>query len=282
MAGYADHRDALKPQNMKMEERIYNVSKKKKTNNGLNDENKIFPYGDTSLIDNMNVMKHGMEVEKKIGRPLSYASVEIFDSLILDFVKYCDEKKMVPTRPGLALWLGLDSTTLGKWKNDSTNPFSSSIKNAEELFHSFLLQKTTEGKINTILYFFLAKNWYGMSDKTEIVHKSQSTQVIDISEQQRILRSTPGVVVDAEFEDLGTENLGAENLAIESVSEPLRAENLGTENLGTENLGTENLGTENLDDILLGAENLAVHSESVRASAGAENLDTYTHWDDDL
>lgn len=270
MAGYADHRDALKPQNMKMEERIYNVSKKKKTNNGLNDDNKIFPYGDTSLIDNMNVMKHGMEVEKKIGRPLSYASVEIFDSLILDFVKYCDEKKMVPTRPGLALWLGLDSTTLGKWKNDSTNPFSSSIKNAEELFHSFLLQKTTEGKINTILYFFLAKNWYGMSDKTEIVHKSQSTQVIDISEQQRILRSTPGVVIDGEFEDLGTENLGAENLAIESVS---RAENLGTENLGT---------SENLDDILLGSENLDVHSESVRASVGAENLDTYTHWDDEL
>ena len=275
MAGYADHRDALKPQNMKMEERIYNVSKKKKTNNGLNDENKIFPYGDTSLIDNMNVMKHGMEVEKKIGRPLSYASVEIFDSLILDFVKYCDEKKMVPTRPGLALWLGIDSTTLGKWKNDSTNPFSSSIKNAEELFHSFLLQKTTEGKINTILYFFLAKNWYGMSDKTEIVHKSQSTQVIDISEQQRILRSTPGVVVDAEFEDLGTENLGTENLAIESVS--------GTENLGTENLGTENLGTsENLDDILLGAENLGTENLGTENLGTPENLDTYTHWDDDL
>lgn len=253
MAGYADHRDALKPQNMITEQRVENIKKRKPPKNGI-DESKLFPEGDTSLMDNFQIMVHGNNVEKKIGRPLSYASVEIFDSLILDFVKYCDEKKMAPTRPGLALWLGIDSTTLGKWKNDSTNPFSSSIKNAEELFHSFLLQKTTEGKINTILYFFLAKNWYGMSDKTEIVHKSQSTQVIDISEQQRILRSTPGVVIDGEFEDLGTENLGTENLAIESVS---RAENLGTENLGT---------SENLDDILL----------------GSENLDTYTHWDDDL
>ena len=274
MAGYADHRDALKPQNMTTEQRVENIKKRKKPLNGIQ-ENKIFSDGDTSLIDNFQIMLHGNSIEKKLGRPLSYASVEEFDRQIGEYVQYCLDKQIVPTRPSLALWLGLDSGTLATWKNDSTNPFAESIKKTEELFHSFLLQKTTEGKINTILYFFLAKNWYGMSDKTEIVHKSQSTQVIDIGEQQRILRSTPGVVIDGEFEDLGTENLGAENLAIESVSR-------------AENLGTENLGTENLDDILLGSENLAVHSESVRASAGAENLgtpenlDTYTHWGDDL
>lgn len=264
MAGYADHRDALKPQNMTTEQRIENIKKRKKSPNGIQ-ESKIFSEDDTSLMDNFQIMLHGNSIEKKLGRPLSYASVEEFDHQIGEYVQYCLDKQIVPTRPSLALWLGLDSNTLGTWKNDSTNPFANSIKKTEELFHSFLLQKTTEGKINTILYFFLAKNWYGMSDKTEIVHKSQSTQVIDISEQQRILRSTPGVVIDGEFEDLGTENLGAENLAIESVS---RAENLGVQtSVPTALAEGENLGTsENLDDILL----------------GSENLDTYTHWDDEL
>lgn len=254
MAGYADHRDALKPQNMTTEQRVNNIEKRKKSKNGIQ-ENKIFSDGDTSLMDNFQIMLHGNSIEKKIGRPLSYASVEEFDHQIGEYVQYCLDKQIVPTRPSLALWLGLDSGTLATWKNDSTNPFAESIKKAEELFHSFILQKTTEGKINTILYFFLAKNWYGMSDKTEIVHKSQSTQVIDISEQQRILRSTPGVVVDADFEDLGTEDLGAENLATQSVSE---AENLGA--------------AENLETLLVGAENLGT----------SENLDTHTDWSEDL
>ena len=100
---------------------------------------------------------------------------------------------------------------------------------------------------------FYGKNWFGLSDKTEIVHKSQTTQVIDISEQQRILRTTPGVIVDAEFHEK-TENLAIpENLG-NKVPEDLGThthENLATILRGPEDLGTytENLDAEDLDDL---------------------------------
>ena len=161
-------------------------------------------------------MAHGDKVKKYEytgGRPFSYESVEEFDKQVVAYFEYCQEKQLIPARPGLALWLGIDSDTLVKWKNDSANLMQDSIKRAEEAMHMFTLQKAGEGKINPILYFFIAKNWYGMQDKTEIVHKSSSTQAIDITEQQRILRNTPGVVLDAEFEekpnigDLDTEDL---------------------------------------------------------------------------
>ena len=104
----------------------------------------------------------------------------------------------------MALWLGVTSNTIARWKEDNTNPFSTSIKKAEELFHQFILEKTMQGSINTLLYFFLGKNWFGMQDKTEVVHKS-SSNVIDLDEQERIINSTPGIVIDAEFKPVESE-----------------------------------------------------------------------------
>lgn len=211
MGGYKDHRNALKPQNMTYEDRVDNLKKNSqdRTGNGLV-SSKIFPEGDMTLSNNLDMMQHGYNIEKKLGRPLMYASLEIFNNEIFEYVKYCTEHQLVPTRPGLALWLGTTSGTLRDWKNNPANPFAESIKKAEELFHEFILQKTVTGSINTLLYFFLSKNWFDMSDKTEIVHRS-STSGIDLDEQQRIISSTPGIVIDAQIidskpclEDLGT------------------------------------------------------------------------------
>lgn len=197
------HRNALKPQNMSYEERVDNMKKTKQAHNGLM-TNKIFPDGDLSLSNSIEMMKHGNTFEKRHGRPLSYASVDSFDREIFDFAKFCDENKVTPTRPAMALWLGVTSNTIARWKEDNTNPFSNSIKRAEELFHQFILEKTMQGSINTLLYFFLGKNWFGMQDKTEVVHKS-SSNVIDLDEQERIINSTPGIVIDAEFKPIESE-----------------------------------------------------------------------------
>lgn len=205
MAGDKLHRNALKPQNMDYEERVKNMKKTKRAHNGLM-ENKIFPDGDLSLSNSIEMMEHGNTFEKRHGRPLSYASVDSFDREVFDFARFCDENKVTPTRPAMALWLGVTSNTLARWKEDNTNPFSNSIKRAEELFHQFILEKTMQGSINTLLYFFLGKNWFGMQDKTEVVHKS-SSNVIDLDEQERIINSTPGIVIDAEFKPVESETV---------------------------------------------------------------------------
>lgn len=203
MAGDKFHRNALKPQNMSYEERVENMKNNKKLPHKM-DNSKIFPKGDMSLGNSIQMMEHGNTFEKRHGRPLMYASPELLQEEIFNFAKFCDETGTVPTRPAMALWLGTTSWNIGRWKNDNTCPFASVIKKAEELFHQFILEKTMQGSINTLLYFFLGKNWFGMQDKTEVVHKS-SSNVIDLDEQERIINSTPGIVIDAEFKPVESE-----------------------------------------------------------------------------
>lgn len=241
------HRNALKPQNMNYNERAERVNKRGVMNATKNID-KLFPEDDTTLVDCYSMMQHGNNISQKMGRPLSYASVEEFERQVGEFFMYCHEHKIVPTRPALANWLGVNSGTLLRWSNDETNPFSFSIKKADEVMHQFMLQKTMEGSINTILYFFIAKNWYGMSDKTEIVHRSTSNG-IDLDEQQRIINSTPGIVIDAKIVEYEprSENLGT-NIPPEDL-DAQEAENLALKT-SAEDLG--DLETENLEDLLVG------------------------------
>lgn len=217
MAGYKDHRNALKPQNMEYVERVERVNKY----NPPNAVKKLMKEEDNTILDNFGVYKHGCDIEKHIGRPLSYASVEEFDRQIQEYVNYCYEHQMTPMNNGLASWLGIALGTLKDWERNPANPFSTSIKNAIELFHNIVQQKTMDGEMNPVLYFFLAKNLWGFSDKTEIVHRSSTVGAIDLDEQERIINSTPGIVIDAEYseskkssEDLDT-NRGTEDLEAE-------------------------------------------------------------------
>lgn len=268
------HRNALKPQNMSYEERVENMKNNKKGHNGLI-TNKIFPDGDLSLSNSIKLMEHGNTFEQRNGRPLSYASVDSFDREVFAFAKFCDENKVTPTRPAMALWFGITSDTIGRWKEDNTNPFSTSIKRAEELFHQFILEKTMQGSINTLLYFFLGKNWFGMQDKTEVVHKS-SSNVIDLDEQERIINSTPGIVIDAEFKPIESETPKVGVIDTQNVNNAQIEENEASRGLA--DLQTSRgVDLEDFADLLAGAD-LGTHAD----------LDAYTKippdttWEDDL
>lgn len=242
MGGYKDHRNALKRQNISADERkmmVDSAGKNKKL-----EGSKLFPEGDTTLSDTFEAFLHG--TQSKSGVPYAYESPESLQQEVVNFFKYCDEKKLMPTIPLLSSWLGVDSYTLTRWSKDSASPFYGVMRKVTELLHSVTLQKALDGSINTILYFFLSKNWYGMQDKTEIVHKTTEQNVIDLDEQKRILSATPGVVIDAEYhefkdssesKELSTD-LGTNTRDLEKVSQNQNLSDLET--------------TEDLDKILVG------------------------------
>lgn len=216
MAGSPTHEFALKQQNMTYDERAYNLeTKRKKKSNTLADK-RVMQEGDTSLTDMFNIYQHGMELPKKLGRPMCYASVDRVIEEVNNFILYCQEHNIVPLNSGLSLWLGIDRVTLNEWKNDSSHPFSQILKKADELFLNFTQQKTLDGKINPILFMFLSKQFWGYTDKTEIVHRSSNNGTIDLSEQQRIIQSTPGIVIDAEFKEKGRDLDGRGDRDLES------------------------------------------------------------------
>ena len=209
---------------------------------------------DQTIRHAWEMAKHGEKFHR--GRSLAFLEPEELDEEIGKFFSYCNLEHVVPTQVGLCLWLGIDIQTMRVWTTRKDFTTHSSVSKAVNAMHHIIEQKTLDGEIPTQLFMFYSKNWFGLRDKTEVVHQSDSTQVIDISEQQRILRSTPGVVMDAEVNE-HSEDLAlpepAENLATENLGDLLRgSENLGahtSENLATENLATENLATENFDDL---------------------------------
>lgn len=208
------HDGALKPQNLTREERIQRMGKMKEQHNGLK---KLVKENDTSILDNLEIFNHGLTIPKTYGRVLSYDSSDIISQEIGEFMKFVDSKRMSPTWVGLALWLGVDTSTLSKWKEDPSCPFNILLKKTSEIFHNFAQQKAMDGELNPLMYFFLAKNYWGLHDKTEIVHKSQSTQIIDISDQQRIINATPGIIIDGEY----TEKAHISNLSNETQKEDI-------------------------------------------------------------
>ena len=204
---------------------------------------------DQTIRHAWEMAKHGEKFHK--GRSVAFLEPEELDEEIGKFMNYCNLEHVVPTQVGLCLWLGIDIQTMRAWTSRSDFTTHSAVSKAVNAMHHIVEQKTLDGEIPTQLFMFYSKNWFGLRDKTEVVHQSDSTQVIDISEQQRILRSTPGVVMDAEVNE-HSEDLAlpepAENLATEDLGDLLR----GSENSGThtsEDLATEDLATEDFDDL---------------------------------
>ena len=237
----------LYAQNMTREERIQNLEKnRKEPHRGLK---KLIQEGDTSIMDNFEVYMHGVRLWESHKTTYAYDDPDIIMNEIQAYIAYCDEKKMNPTWLGLSLWLGVTIQTLDTWKEDRANRCSEILKKTHQLFHSFLQQKALDGQLNPLMYFFMAKNYWGLSDKTEIVHSRQTTTVIDISEQQRILNSTPGVVIDADF---------SEKPSVAAVEPPRTLET-----------GKADLSHADLQNVLRGRENVREH----------EDLETCRHGD---
>ena len=245
----------LQAQNMTREERIENLERnRKEPHRGLK---RLVKEHDTSIMDNFEIYMHGIRLWESHGSNHAYDDPDAIMNEIQAYIGYCDEKKMNPTWLGLSLWLGVSIQTLDRWKEDQTNLCCEIFKKTHNLFHNFLQQKALDGDLNPLMYFFMAKNYWGLSDKTEIVHSRQTTAVIDISEQQRILSTTPGVVIDADF---------SEKPSV-AVVEPSR----------TLETGKADLSHADLQNVLRGREKTPVHEDLQTYTQ--EDLKTYTQED---
>ena len=222
------------------EEALDNYTKTKK-------RKKLLTANDTAIIDNAQLMIHGMEIARREEiakyKNSPWSDPDEFDKECVEFIRYCDEKKIAPTLVGLCLWLGIDMTTFNRWLVDENHPCHFNCQKMSAYFHRFTEQMAMDGALSPLIYFFQAKNYWGMSDKTEIVHKSQKTNVINVGEQQRILETTPGVVIEADFQEM--ENSATEDFA--SAEEDFDAEDFA-KTLSGEDFAAEE-DSEDFDDL---------------------------------
>ena len=105
----------------------------------------------------------------------------------------CLQYNFVPTVEALALCSGFDRTTL--WDMETGRRYSGKgyadvVKNAKELIATAEAELARDGTINPTVYIFRAKNYFGMTDKQEVV-VTPNTGIPEPTNAQEILKKIP-------------------------------------------------------------------------------------------
>ena len=96
------------------------------------------------------------------------------------YFKMCAQTGQVPTVEEMAMYTGYTYATVYDWETGRNHGFSGDtsnlVKKAKEYLKMFDAKLVVSGKVNPIVYFFRAKNYYGMQDKQEFEISSSNNQ----------------------------------------------------------------------------------------------------------
>jgi hypothetical protein len=119
---------------------------------------------------------------------------------IEEYFKGCMNKGVLPTVEGLSLSLGVTRQALLDWETGRYNPSRGPlIARAKELIAEIDAQLVAMGKMPAVPYIFRAKNYYGMSDKTELQVSASAINNLSEEELKKSIRES--VVIDGDYED---------------------------------------------------------------------------------
>lgn len=102
--------------------------------------------------------------------PIDIANPKEIEKRINYYLDECERTEVSPTISGLCNCIGINRRTLTRWESGDTRKETHMEialkykKMLEEIWETEL----TEGKINPIVGFFIGKNHYGYTDKTDI------------------------------------------------------------------------------------------------------------------
>ena len=111
------------------------------------------------------------------------------------YFQRCAENGQVPTVEEMCLSTGYSYSTCYDWevgRNKGFSPETSKIiKKAKEMLKTFDAKLVISGKLNFLAYCFRAKNYYGMSDKTEYILTPNTNSDTDFSAEDIRKRYLP-------------------------------------------------------------------------------------------
>ena len=124
----------------------------------------------------------------KIGGPYAFESVEQLKTDVSEYIKLCYETSTIPTVASASMWLGCHRDTLYAHSNNSNSPFSDTCKKLIDLCHISMENGAIKGKVNSVLYMFLGKNYFGLKDDKNITVSAQQGSDVNSQETAEALR----------------------------------------------------------------------------------------------
>lgn len=143
--------------NTKMRNRGKNINEILDPNNAPEDA-KVRALRRTMLINSLNTSRC----------TTSQQLAERFQQLF----ELCFHNNFIPTVEALALCSGIDRKTLWQIENGDIHKgdgMQDIVKNAKDMIGTMEAELARDGEINPTVYIFRAKNYFGMSDKQEVI-----------------------------------------------------------------------------------------------------------------
>ena len=119
-----------------------------------------------------------------------------------EFFQRLNETGEVPTVEKMCLALGAVRKTVWEWEQGSLGSTRGNmIKKAKEILAALDAELVSKGKIPQITYIFRAKNFFGLSDKTEVVLTPNNPLGDDVNPAD-LQKRIAGAVVSEDYEDV--------------------------------------------------------------------------------
>lgn len=127
-----------------------------------------------SYMSDPNVKEFMMEMndrafgKKNRGRPYAFSSLEQLDKDLDDYIDLCSRTNTTPTVASVALWLDCNRDTIYAHASNSNSIFSGTCKRIINMCHIALENRAIGNGMNSVLYMFLGKNYFGLKDDKNI------------------------------------------------------------------------------------------------------------------
>ena len=134
-----------------------------------------------------------MKMKILYDQPRAKTDEEIAERLQWYFFEYCPMYQMKPTIDGCCLALGIHRDTMNNWEHGESGSYKLDVaKKCKYLVKTFMETATMEGKLNPIVWMFYGKNYFGMSDKQEVVlTPNQGINDVDVQAIQERMKTLP-------------------------------------------------------------------------------------------
>jgi hypothetical protein len=127
-----------------------------------------------ALALNLKIRQLGLQ-----GKPKTQEEMQ---DRITEYFTLCQEAQLNPTVEGLALAVNYDRRSLFDISNGRFNlPFADIIKNAKDFIANYDAILAASNKMNSAVYCFRSKNFYGMKDTVQV--EAVSNQSGDVPNQ---------------------------------------------------------------------------------------------------
>ena len=138
-----------------------------------------------SYMAQPNVKEFNKTFVKKalVGRPCQFDNIEHVENELVEYFELCDRTNTVPTITAIASWLHCDRDVIYYHANNPNSQFSGIFKNVINVCHTSLENGAVDGKVNSVVYIFMGKNYFNLRDDKNItVSPGSDKQLVNSTE----------------------------------------------------------------------------------------------------